>query len=475
MSVQFVGARSSDDRRRRRLAVSAEGSGTALSPEDAARIERRGLSADSIVAVAAPWIPQALWRIWTAGVLLLVGLALVGIASVRPLALRPELQSLQTHLLEQSRPVLVDYLQSVVWTGITAWALLIGWYRSRSESDFGGRYRIWTWFAGLLAVVGFCAGTDAHQALARIAVEFKLLPEHVGSLIWQIPLLSAGLPLGLIIDRDLRRSRMTLILYRITAVVLLTAAAAPLFQQALAGAPWFEYAAILLPLTGMGLLFLTLWLQSWCVAYFCPDPPEIAAGRPSLLIRVLGPIAVLFGSLSRLFRRKPADGGDEEAPKPRRRRKKADADTESEAAPAAARRKRKAPAKRTTKPRTRTRKVEGEETEAEGPDESSNWDEESTAEESWNESSADADDAAEWSEPEETPPTRKASSSAKSSSTSRHSAPEPEDESSPSEEWSDDEGNDYRVDGPSADQLRGLSKKQRRELRKQWKDQQRSS
>lgn len=472
MSVQFVGARSSDDRRRRRLAVSVEGSGTALSPEDAARIERRGLSADSIVAVAAPWIPQALWRIWTVGVLLLVGLVLVGVASVRPLALRPELQSLQSHLLEQSRPVLVDHLQSVVWTGITAWALLIGWYRSRSESDFGGRYRIWTWFAGLLAVVGFCAGTDAHQALARIAVEFKLLPVHAGSLIWQIPLLSAGLPLGVIIDRELRRSRMTLILYRITAVVLLAAAAVPLLNRALAGSPWFEYAAILLPLTGMGLLFLTLWLQSWCVAYFCPDPPELETGRPSLLGRVLGPVARLFGSLSRLLRRRPAGGEDEESAKPRRRRKKAD--TETEAAPAAARRKRKAPAKRTTKPRTRTRKVEDEEAEAEAPDESSNWVEETAADESWNGSSAAADDASEWSEPEETTPSRKASSSAKSSSGSRHTAREPEEESSASEEWSDDEGNDYRVDGPPADQLRGLSKKQRRDLRKQWKDQQRS-
>lgn len=314
-------------------------------------------------------------------------------------------------------------------------------------------------------------GTDAHQALARIAVEFKLLPVHAGSLIWQIPLLSAGLPLGVIIDRELRRSRMTLILYRITAVVLLAAAAVPLLNRALAGSPWFEYAAILLPLTGMGLLFLTLWLQSWCVAYFCPDPPELETGRPSLLGRVLGPVARLFGSLSRLLRRRPAGGEDEESAKPRRRRKKAD--TETEAAPAAARRKRKAPAKRTTKPRTRTRKVE-EEAEAEAPDESSNWVEETAADESWNGSSAAADDASEWSEPEETTPSRKASSSAKSSSGSRHTAREPEEESSASEEWSDDEGNDYRVDGPPADQLRGLSKKQRRDLRKQWKDQQRS-
>lgn len=465
MSVQFAGARSSDDRRRRRLAVNAEGSPAALSPEDAARIERRGLSADSVVAVAAPWIPQALWRIWTAGVLLIVGLVLTGIATVEPFALRPELQSLQSHLLERSRPVLVDYLQSVGWTGITAWALLIGWYRSRSQSDFGGRYRIWTWFAGLLAVIGFCAGTDAHQALARIAVEFKLLPEHAGTLIWQIPLLSAGLPLGVMIDRDLRRSRMNLVLYRITAAVLLAAAGAPLLARSVAGAPWFEYAAILLPLTGMGLLFLTLWLHAWYVAYFCPDSPDIEAGRPSVLGRLLCRIA-------RLFRRKAADGEDDESAKPRRRRKKAE--SESEAVAAAPRRKRKATTKRTAKPRTRTRKADDEETELEASEESTGWNEESTAEEAWGASPAELAETSEWSEPEDPAPSRKASSSSRSPSASRPSVPEPEEEPSASEEWSDDDGNDYRVDGPPADQLKGLSKKQRRELRKQWKDQQRS-
>lgn len=452
MSVQFVGTRSSDDRRRRRLAVSADGSGAALSPEDTSRIERRGLSADSIVAVSAPWIPQALWRIWTGGILLIVGLVLVGLVTVSPLALRPEFEPLQSHLLAQSRPILVDYLQSVIWTGITAWALLIGWYRSRSQSDFGGRYRIWSWFALLTAVVGFCAGTDAHHALARIAVEFKVLPAAVGALIWQIPLLSAALPLSLIIDRDLRRSRMSLMLFRFTAVVLLAAAAAPLLARSQAGILWFAYASILLPLAGMGLLFLTLWLQSWYVAYYCPDPPAVEAGLPSLLGRLIRPLIWLLAGPVRLFRRRSAADEEEEA-KPRRRRKKA----EGEAAAAAPRRKRKATTKRVAKPRTRPRKVEGEDVESDELDVSASWNDESAAEETWAEEAQSGD---EWAEQE----------------ADEEAATAPASQSRDADdEWSDDDDDrNFRVDGPPEDQLKGLSKKQRRELRKQWKDQQRS-
>ena len=454
MSVQFVGARSLDARRRRRLVAPTDECAPALTAADAARLESRGLSSDCIVAVSAPWIPASLWKIWACGLLLAMALIGASVAAVERQPLRPEFEPLSEHLLAGPRPVLVAYLSNVAWAGIVAWALLVGWYRSRSQSDFAGRYRVWTWFATLLAVVALGIGTDLGPVLAALAVDQQWLPGNGGPLIWLMPLLSAALPLGLLVDRDLRRSRMTLAMFRITAGVIAATLIIPLFPGVVASAHWWHLAAVVLPATSAGLLFLTLWLQSWYVAYVCPDPPVMVArgDRPGFVARVMGS----------LFRRRRAEPETDETAKPRRRRKKAEDDSE---VVSSAPRKRKSPVKRATKPRTRTRKPAVEESQEESAE---NWDIEADATQSgWD------DPSQEWPAEEEAAEaapavTQKSGSKAGHSASPRSAAPVAQ-ETDESPEWSDD-GQSYRVDGPSDDPLKGLSKKQRRELRKQRKD-----
>jgi hypothetical protein len=203
------------------------------------------------------------------------------------------------------------------------------------------------------------------------------------------------------------------------------------------------------------LLVLGLWLQACHVAYVCADPPDAVAitwfGR---LIRLL----MTLPARLRPFRRKAEAHGQDEAP-PTRRRKKAD-EEDGEAAPKR-RRKSATKSRRTIKPRTRIKESDAEE------ETDDNWESE---EESWEEGTSDAaeDDNGGWPNEDQ---------EAVHSVASTKAAPTPSREAAAVDDSGDsDSDDDYRVDGAheNADLFKGLSKRQRRELKKQLRDQQRN-
>jgi hypothetical protein len=214
--------------------------------------------------------------------------------------------------------------------------------------------------------------------------------------------------------------------------------------------PWYPIAMTLAPVVGVGTLVLGLWLQACYVAYVCADPPEAAQvtwfQRISGVLRRLWP----FGARA---------AADVET-KPVRRRKKGD-EEDAESAPKR-RRKPAAKSKRTTRTRTRA-KPDIEET-----------DDESAAEESWDESNWDestetpaTSEEAEWEDEHASPSPSKAKAVAVAPASSRGAPAAAED---------DAEDDEHRLDGPheNSEMFKGLSKRQRRELKKQLRDQQRS-
>ena len=497
MAIQFVGSKSLDDRRRRRLAVNGDGTSTenALPGEGASRVESELVMS----AAAAPWVPAYEWRIWTYGAMLGLLLIAVSFALAQPLAFRPELAPLTKHLLQGSRPVLAAVVQTMFWFLCAQLAILISWYRAQCKLDFGGRYRVWAWAAAFCGLAALCSATNAHGFFGEILSQAEWLTWRSETVAWLLPTCVAAIPLTVLLDRDVRRGRTTVYTLRTAWFLGLATAGLELFASDLHEQSWYPAVRSIVPLFFGATLFLGFWLHARVVAFVCPDPPE--CDEPGAATQLLGAgrwCAQLVGRLmSVLFRRRVRAVAEDEADaKPKRRSRKM-VDAEEDTAP---KRKRKAPVKRASKPRIATKVVEVEEEEEETEDESytDETDESSDAYEAEASSQADNEWEDEDSEVEAAPPpTRQSRTSNLNPPTSKVQPKQPttpswqERPASPSRasqqqttnqdgaDSEDDESEDgdssYRVDdGLTAEQLRGLSKRQKRELRQKTKDQQRN-
>ena len=522
MTIQFAGSSSTGDRRRRRLAVNGDGSDvdSSLLDGDAGTIESQLVAS----AAAAPWVPVSELRIWIYASI--IGLILAGLTFVlaRPIPFRPALTPLADHLLSGSRPVLVVFVQTAFLVLSTQLSLLISWYRSQCKLDFAGRYRVWPWAVGLFSLGTFCEATGIHQIFGHLIARSELFSWRGETVAWLLPICVAALPIAILVDRDVRNNRSSLLTLRLSGLLWLTAACLEIYQTEFSSFAWFGLIRQLVPMYASSTLFLGLWLQARIVAYVCPDPPEIE--ERSAGAAVLAAAVWLVGCLK--FRKQAkaltASDEEEEEAKPKRRRKKAEEPADSEE-PTTAKRKRKAPAKKgttTTRTRSRIKPVEIEETEEseESADESA-YDESEPVNEYADDSSAESleetssvDEPVEDQEPqaeeeevqeeqyeqeswEEEPvePVNSRASAAKSKGNGRFtqidqpqkfkvpaphvSQAEPEEQATNPYETSSDESDEdrqFQLDsGMSQDQMKGLSKRQKRELKKQLRDQQRNA
>ena len=435
----------------------------------------------------------------------MLGLPLIAVsfALARPSAFRPELAPLTKHLLEGSRPVLAAVIQTMFWFLCAQLAILISWYRAQCKLDFNGRYRVWPWTAAFCGLAAFCSATNAHVFFGEIVTQGEWLAWRSETVAWLLPTCMAAIPLTVLLDRDVRRGRTTVYTLRTAWFLGLTTASLELFASDLQEQFWYPAVRSIVPLFFGATLFLGFWLHARVVAFVCPDPPE--CDEPSAASQLLGAgrwcaqlVGRLMGLIFRrrmglIFRRRSSAVVEDEA-KPKRRSRKM-IETEEEASP---KRKRKAPAKRVSKPRIRTKVVEEEEEEIDDDAYSDETDESSDAYESGSSSQTENEWEEEESEIEAPPPPVRQSrvpnsnppmpavqpkKSVTPSWQERSAQPvrpsqsqmANDDDSDSDEDESDDGDSSYRVDdGLTADQLRGLSKRQKRELRQKIKDQQRN-
>ena len=502
MAIPSVGSNSLDNRRRRRLAVT--GDGAPIEDDLLEGVSTSGRVISELVGseAAAPWVPAYEWRIWTYGAMLGLLLIAVSFAITHPTAFRPELAPLTKHLLQGDRPVLGAVVQASLWFLCAQLAVLIAWYRIQCKLDFGGRYWVWPWAAVAFGVMAFCSLTNAHGLFGEIISQLQWLSWRGDVLAWLIPAGAAAVPLMFLLDRDVRRGRSTVWTLRTAGLLGLVTGSLELFSPDLLSQSWYPAARLIAPLFAVGTLFLGLWLHARVVAYVCPDPPEcdepkagsqfLGAARWCLQFTSHG-----FSWLGRFFvrRAKTAEIDAAEA-KPKRRSRKV---AESEETP---KRKRKPAAKRVTKPRSRVAVVEEEEEQQEEIEDESYEDASDSYESEAEPSSSDYSDEEEWDEADaeeevEAPPVRSAKSAPASTASSSASQKKPvaeswqqrpaqqsrvtqqpvvsQNDASDDEEDSEDGDASYRLDeGLTPDQLRGLSKRQKRELRQKVKDQQRT-
>lgn len=485
MSIQFAGSKSADDRRRRRLVVNADDPG-ADGTTGAEGLPGSGVSSELVKsAAAAPWVPVSEFRLWTYAVL--IGLAISGaaFALATPISVRPELVPLTKHLLEGDRPALAVLIQTTICFLCAQLSLLIGWYRAQCKLDFRGLYRVWPWTAAVFGAAAICLATNAHGFAGQIVESSRLLQWRPSVVAWLLPLTLAASPLIVLIDRDVRRSRSSLYTLRMAWILLLASAGLELCAVDLADQSWAVRARIIVPLFAVATLFVGLWLHARVVAYICPDPPEAATTS------AVSQLMAVFGWMAARLAWKRAPKVVEAEVKPKRGRKKATTDEEEETA--APKRKRKTPAKRVTKPRTR-KVAEPEEEEVEEEEQESSYSDESTeAADSSYSYDEETEESNEWEEEEATPPPKSANRSKEESSpvpppysgaqkfaNNSNSAknnwkePEPAANDSDDDEESDDSDSESGESNGGPDPLKGLTKRQKRELRRQNKDQQRN-
>ncbi len=518
MPIQFAGSSSTGDRRRRRLVVNGDGSDvdSSLLEGEAGEFESQLVAS----AAAAPWVPVSELRIWIYASIM--GLLLAGLAFVlaRPVPFRPGLTPLADHLLGGSRPLLVVVVQSAFLALSTQLGMLISWYRSQCKLDFAGRYRVWPWAVGLFSLAAFCEATNIHQIFGQLIAKRELLSWRSETVAWLLPFCVAGLPIAILLDRDVRNNRSSLLTLRFSGLLWLTAVCLEIYQTEFSSFAWFGLVRQLVPMFASSTLFLGLWLHARIVAYVCPDPPELEERSAGAM--VFAAAVWLVGRMPSFWKRTaPPALEEEEDTKPKRRRKKAE-ETADDEEPVPVKRKRKTPAKKATTTRTRTRMKpveieeaeESEEVTEESVEEGSAYEEAESVNEYAEDSSAelmeetasveepaeeqDQYDQSNWEEEPVEPVNRRASNS-KSNGNGQftqvhqpqqfkvpapHSKPsQPERQQEPEELPSNqyegsneesDEDRQFQLDsGMSPDQMKGLSKRQKRELKKQLRDQQR--
>jgi hypothetical protein len=482
MAVQFAGSRSLDDRRRRRIAVAGDGVPTDDELNGGVAFRERTTDPPSV----SPWLPRGRWGRVALVTVFWLGLVAVAAILVQPLPPHPQLAPAVEHLAGGPRPVLATYTTIMLWSLAAQFAAIIGWYRSHSQLDFQGKYRGWAWVTLVCLAWGFVSGTEVHTAIAAVAGPRLRWPVwRSETVVWLVPTVLAGLSMLWMVRSELAAHRSSRILSRTATGLLLLLGLGWLYLPELSERVPMSGILTTLELLGVGAVVTTLWCQALYVVYVSADPPEPAERTPwmpVLLARCGAISSAVRGWLVwpkwASFRFSSADN------KPKRRRKKSEEEADAEEAPAARRRKKPATtrSRKAAKPRPKT-KVEDEEPEYE--DEGSDSGE---MEDEWNGSdSADVNDEDLSEEDLEAltapePPARSGrSGNAKPAAPSRTPSAPPKSQQRPqdvrdddgSDDDDDDEDDDdrsqYRVDSghAGADPYKGLSKRQRRELKKQ--------
>jgi len=172
MATSFAGARNLDDRRRRRIAteteensVSSARRSSTVGPAQEQRISREQVSIIALFPVRKLISPQ-IWKLtaFSFALFLLGGLLLTAGLKVaeNPAEFGPGFSRLFS--LESGRAI--NYFCGILMTLAGQVAILIWWARSRSLHDYDGNFRVWVWTATCAIMFGFCLLTDAHIAFS---------------------------------------------------------------------------------------------------------------------------------------------------------------------------------------------------------------------------------------------------------------------------------------------------------------------
>jgi hypothetical protein len=204
MNSDFAGSSSHDDRRRRRLlseqTVSDENAAVIFMPGQIESSRNHRYPVKRIIHYRA-------WKIWMTAVLLLVcgGGLLYGAWAERDRDLGTGFSFVFNAETGRIFPVAAAGL--LFLCGQLSW--LIGWARSRSLTDYGGRFRVWRYIGLFLFASAFGVLIGADRVLNEtLAFANVRMPWNEVGWNWLIPTGGVWLILLWFCDREMRRSKL---------------------------------------------------------------------------------------------------------------------------------------------------------------------------------------------------------------------------------------------------------------------------
>ncbi len=366
------------------------------------------------------------WALVVAGSVIAAGIVLAG--STWP-DWGPSYGPGLARLLKSTSSPVITWLYSLALFTTAQIACLILWARSRNERDFQANYRIWGWAAATWLFFSFAIATRAHLAFSE-TVLYHIHWRTPGATLWcwLLPATAWGWGIALRLEPELRTDRAGHLLF-LAAGGWYMAVAGILCQQECYPRACPASLSILLAaafqLLGHASLLLSASLHARYVLLFSAEPPAMkrrtaAKATPAAETEEAQPPRRWLGLLSWARRTSAAEGAESEEDKPKRGKKRTTTT------------KKKAPARKTTR---RSKAVEEE---AESED---GWEEEPAAEEGWE--TAESTDGTE-------------------------SAPAADETSTDDKNYRFDSAEDG--DNDDSDEMKGLSKKERRRLQAQMRE-----
>ncbi len=278
MGVKFAGSRSIDERRRRRLAgeneISSPPGSTAMPKAGFWNQQRtREEAVQSPITPLASLIPASRLRIWLlCAAVPFVGLLLVLISQHRylisDLRLRTIFDLQQGHLWR--------FVRGILFLGAAGLCWLVSWFRSASDRDFEGCYKSWYFSGWIFLAFGFVAGSDAHLVFAQIVGDYTQLHQpFLRTLFWAVPMAALLLEPMRCFTLEMwncRRSCFMLALCSLSALVYLEMKVPSSEGPEIFTADSSQIIAMIASILSPSLLFSALLSQVYYVMHVSSDP-----------------------------------------------------------------------------------------------------------------------------------------------------------------------------------------------------------
>ncbi|MCA8986350.1 MAG: hypothetical protein KDA78_01830 [Planctomycetaceae bacterium] len=301
MAVKFAGSRNVDERRRRRLASEGESPmiPVPVSHGNAGYWKLRRPQEGTYEQARSPiasLIPPSRVRIW----LLCIGLPALLFFSMfltRHLTLPAEHPLLQSLNFEDG--FAWRFFTGLLLMGCGAVCWLISWFRSASVRDFNGCFKSWYWSGWIFLIFGMVAGTGLHTIAARMIGDYaRIEVPLLRSIIWLAPMLALLIdPLRSFVREmwHCRRSWSLLLCSCLAAVAYGWLKVVKHEQPGLIAQADMEFSLCLAVVTTSALMFSALLSQTHYVMYVSSDPV------PKRQSWIFGGVGIVLGAIGGFF------------------------------------------------------------------------------------------------------------------------------------------------------------------------------
>lgn len=279
MTARFAGSRNLDERRRRRLAtgpdeVQVSFRSVSLRPALNAALPQQASDSPRLASDRFPLHKLVSHRVWkNLAVAMMVALVGAGLIWCGWQVSRKQLQvgpSAAAFLAIHEGTAIRSFGASLLLLS-SQLAYVISWARSRSPRDFAGRYRVWSWTAAVWMLFAFCAATDAHHVACDTVFwfwDFALWKRDV--LGWLVPGYVIVLCLMWPLHRDMLDCRGSLIMLGLACIAAMFVAISAL---RLVADPE-GLLSVIAPLVAQYFIFVSMLLHARHVIHVSCDPPS---------------------------------------------------------------------------------------------------------------------------------------------------------------------------------------------------------